>query len=124
MVDPNRVCHMTRMALLEEQDTDNELNIARSRWNDYLLIRILVSLLSGTLSFAALAALVTMGAWNSVSRFVAGHSLRICLLVLIAGYAVYMAGTLILTVVLAWRRYQKAGLRRDAYIRELEQLEE
>ncbi len=124
MVDPNRVRHMTRMAILEENDADNELNIAQYKWNDFLILRIIISLASGTLAFAALTVLVVLTGWEAVNRFVAGHTMQVCIAAVFLAYAGFMAVVMIVTVILAWRRYQQAGRLNETYRKELDQLEE
>ena len=122
MVDPNKTIRMTELAKIESGITGKQLKIASCRKQEYLLRQMLLSFLAGSMCYASLVIIWTIGMWEKMGLLLGDSDVIGGIFFLIPGYVIFVAAYLCLTWVISVRKYKHACTVRDDYRAALDSL--
>lgn len=123
MINQEKVRKMTRAAILESGSGTRELNIARYRRADYITVQLLLSFVSGTFCYAAVAVVLITAFWPRLDQTLAADGVRGLIYLLIALYIVFILLYLLMSGLVAWKRYLHSHQLAEIYLQALHEIQ-
>lgn len=122
MINQERVRVMSRMAMLEAGEGNQELRVCTFYKADYILLQIIKSLIVGTVCFAAGFLLWVFWKWDDLNAFFADANFYGFLMDALILYGAFMAVYLVITGFVAAHRYKYCRKRKIKYSRLLQSM--
>lgn len=123
MINQEKVRKMTRAAILESGSGTRELNIARYRRADYMTVQLLLSFVSGTCCYVAVAMVLITACWMNLDQTLAINGIRGLIHWLVALYIVFVVLYLLLSGLIAWKKYLHSHQLTEIYLQALQDIE-
>jgi uncharacterized integral membrane protein len=122
MINEQRVKLMTRMAIYEKNSGAEDERTNSYFLNDYISGQFLRSFVCVTISFIIIAGVYGIYNFEELMLTVYSLDLKALAIRIIAAYAVFLAGYLIITFLVYSVRYMKMRKRLEQYYRDLRKL--
>lgn len=122
MVNEEKVKLMTKLALFENKHGSDEIKMGKYYKHDYLGLRMIGTLFSGTLGFALVYALYLFMNSEAFIKSLTSLDLISFLLNILSAYACFLAAFLVLTYLLYSYRFRKGRESLKQYNADLKQL--
>ena len=115
MLDEERVKLMTRLALYEQTKGQEDFNISAYDRKDYASLHVICSLISVTIGYACVVALVVLAMFDSLMAKMSNGLILFLLLVVFIGYVVVMCIYAGLSSFIFNRKHKQARQRVKKY---------
>ena len=122
MINQERVRKMTRLSVIETGGSGRQLRMAAKTPLEHDLIRLVGSLISGTLCYGCLLVLLAGANIDLMNSMTAAIGIRGVFIRILIVYFLFLAGYVFLSWKILRKRYQKTQGVKQKYIKEMDAL--